>query len=76
MSVESLVQEAKSNMDKLIPEPPMSLPTPNIINLTIPEPNIRIAYERLEWSPLDSIASTCMIIGLMLLGYLVRIIIG
>lgn len=76
MTVESMVQEAKNGMDALIPPIPQTVQLPNVINISVPESKIRFEYAQIAWSPLDSIATVCMITGLLILGYLIRIVLG
>jgi hypothetical protein len=76
MTVEEMVQEAAKGLDGLIPPVPNNIPLPNIINISIPETKIKFEYAKLDWTPLDSIASVSMCTGLIVLGYLIRIILG
>lgn len=70
MSVESLVSEAKSNLDKLIP--PLEDQRYHQVNVTIPTPQITLEYMKPEFSLFELIASISMAVGFMLLGAMIH----
>ena len=76
MTVETQVLEAKKGMDALLPQIPETLKPSHTINVTVPEPRMKLEFPEYSWGPIDSIASVAMAIGLITLGYFIRAVLG